>query len=239
MLADRDETDPRQASHRPRQRRLSCTGSANACARLRTSARHDAQGAWRSMRKCRSAIWRNSKSARAICSIVLLRRIARAIGLPVTQLVHEGAEPPLDLVLLTQFLERLPPDGSLEARKLVTEHFCAPSEDCAPAHRADRPARRRQVHARPPAGGTSRRALHRTRPRDRAAQRRHLERNLRHVRPGNLPPRRARGARRRVAPAPAISSSPPAAASSPNRARLNCCWPRASRSGCAPSRKNI
>jgi len=33
------------------------------------------------------------------CSIVLLRRIARAIGLPVTQLVHEGAEPALDLVL--------------------------------------------------------------------------------------------------------------------------------------------
>ncbi len=62
-------------------------------------------------------------------SIVLLRRIARAIGLPVTQLVHEGAEPPLDLVLLTQFLERLPPERLLEARKLVTEHFSSPSED--------------------------------------------------------------------------------------------------------------
>ena len=63
------------------------------------------------------------------CSIVLLRRIARAIGLPVTQLVHDGAEPPLDLVLLTQFLERLPPDMLVEARKLVTEHFSSPSED--------------------------------------------------------------------------------------------------------------
>ena len=63
------------------------------------------------------------------CSIVLLRRIARAIGLPVTQLVHEGAEPPLDLVLLTQFLERLPPDTLVEARKLVTEHFSSSSED--------------------------------------------------------------------------------------------------------------
>ncbi|HEX5210199.1 MAG TPA: helix-turn-helix transcriptional regulator [Pseudolabrys sp.] len=62
-------------------------------------------------------------------SIVLLRRIARAIGLPVTQLVHEGAEPPLDLVLLTQFLERLQPEGLAEARKLVTEHFSAPAED--------------------------------------------------------------------------------------------------------------
>jgi XRE family transcriptional regulator, aerobic/anaerobic benzoate catabolism transcriptional regulator len=63
------------------------------------------------------------------CSIVLLRRIARAIGLPVTQLVHDGAEPPLDLVLLTQFLERLPPEMLVEARKLVTEHFSSPSED--------------------------------------------------------------------------------------------------------------
>src|ERR1039458_8679354 len=63
------------------------------------------------------------------CSIVLLRRIARAIGLPVTQLAHDGAEPPLDLVLLTQFLERLAPDMLVEARKLVTEHFSSPSED--------------------------------------------------------------------------------------------------------------
>jgi XRE family aerobic/anaerobic benzoate catabolism transcriptional regulator len=63
------------------------------------------------------------------CSIVLLRRIARAIGLPVTQLVHEGDEPALDLVLLTQFLERLSPDMLVEARKLVTEHFSSPSED--------------------------------------------------------------------------------------------------------------
>jgi XRE family transcriptional regulator, aerobic/anaerobic benzoate catabolism transcriptional regulator len=63
------------------------------------------------------------------CSIVLLRRIARAIGLPVTQLLHEGAEPALDLVLLSQFLERLSPEMLVEARKLVTEHFSSPSED--------------------------------------------------------------------------------------------------------------
>jgi XRE family aerobic/anaerobic benzoate catabolism transcriptional regulator len=63
------------------------------------------------------------------CSIVLLRRIARAIGLPVTQLVHEGDDPPLDLVLLSQFIERLPPDMLVEARKLMTEHFSSPPED--------------------------------------------------------------------------------------------------------------
>ena len=63
------------------------------------------------------------------CSIVLLRRIARAIGLPVTQLVHEGAEPPLDMVLLSQFLERLSPPALSEARDLLLRHFGEPSED--------------------------------------------------------------------------------------------------------------
>ncbi len=63
------------------------------------------------------------------CSIVLLRRIARAIGLPVTQLVQEAADPPLDLVLLLQFLERLSPPALGEARELLTRHFGDPSED--------------------------------------------------------------------------------------------------------------
>lgn len=63
------------------------------------------------------------------CSIVLLRRIARAIGLPVTQLVQDGAEPTLDLVLLTQFLERLSPSELAQARSLLSRNFSPPSED--------------------------------------------------------------------------------------------------------------
>ncbi len=62
-------------------------------------------------------------------SIVLLRRISRALGLPVTQLVNEGAEPALDLVLLTQFLERLPPKVLGDARELLLRHFSEPSDD--------------------------------------------------------------------------------------------------------------
>jgi XRE family aerobic/anaerobic benzoate catabolism transcriptional regulator len=62
-------------------------------------------------------------------SIVLLRRIARAIGLPVTQLVNEGAEPALDFVLLSQFLERLSPPALAEARDLLLKHFAEPSND--------------------------------------------------------------------------------------------------------------
>lgn len=62
-------------------------------------------------------------------SIVLLRRLSRAIGLPVTQLVTEGAEPALDLVLLTQFLERLPPKALSDARELLLRQFGEPSDD--------------------------------------------------------------------------------------------------------------
>jgi XRE family aerobic/anaerobic benzoate catabolism transcriptional regulator len=63
------------------------------------------------------------------CSIVLLRRIARAIGLPVTQLVHEGADPALDLVLLIQFLERLPTADLARAREQLLSMFSGSSQD--------------------------------------------------------------------------------------------------------------
>lgn len=62
-------------------------------------------------------------------SIILLRRIARAIGLPVTQLVQEGADPALDMVLLSQFLERLPPSALAEARNMLLKSFSTPSEE--------------------------------------------------------------------------------------------------------------
>jgi XRE family transcriptional regulator, aerobic/anaerobic benzoate catabolism transcriptional regulator len=62
-------------------------------------------------------------------SIILLRRIARAMGLRITQLVHEGAEPALELVLLSQFLERLPPPTLAEARDLLLKRFSKPLED--------------------------------------------------------------------------------------------------------------
>ena len=62
-------------------------------------------------------------------SIVLLRRIARAMGMPVTQLVNESADPPLEAVLLAQFLERLSPPALKEARELLLRQFGEPSAD--------------------------------------------------------------------------------------------------------------
>jgi len=61
-------------------------------------------------------------------SIVLLRRVARAIGTPVTALVGEAPEPSIELQLLIQHLERLPPEMLAEARKLVTERFRTPGD---------------------------------------------------------------------------------------------------------------
>jgi XRE family transcriptional regulator, aerobic/anaerobic benzoate catabolism transcriptional regulator len=69
------------------------------------------------------------ETGRGNCSIVLLRRIARAIGLPVTQLVQEGAEPPLDRALLSQFLDRLAPAALTQARELLLKHFGEPTEE--------------------------------------------------------------------------------------------------------------
>jgi XRE family aerobic/anaerobic benzoate catabolism transcriptional regulator len=69
------------------------------------------------------------ETGRGNCSIVLLRRIARAIGLPVTHLVQEGTEPPLDRALLSQFLDRLAPEALSDAREVLLRHFGEPTED--------------------------------------------------------------------------------------------------------------
>jgi XRE family aerobic/anaerobic benzoate catabolism transcriptional regulator len=62
-------------------------------------------------------------------SIVLLRRIARAMGTQLSQLVSEQSDPPLDAVLFSQFIERLPPQAAKEARELVLRHFGAAHAD--------------------------------------------------------------------------------------------------------------
>jgi len=56
-------------------------------------------------------------------SILLLRDIARALDVPLKALVYDGAEPPIDLVHITEFLRRLPADDLAQARSLLVEHF--------------------------------------------------------------------------------------------------------------------
>lgn len=54
-------------------------------------------------------------------SIILLRQLAHAMGVPLTDLVREGAERPVELTLLLQFLERLPPKDLARARQVLTD----------------------------------------------------------------------------------------------------------------------
>jgi len=63
------------------------------------------------------------ESGEGNCSIVLLRRIAQALGIEVPQLVSERPDPSLDTILFSQLIERLPASALKEARELVLRHF--------------------------------------------------------------------------------------------------------------------
>jgi len=61
-------------------------------------------------------------------SIVLLRQVAQAMGLPLADLVREGPEHPVEFTLLVQSLARLDPRELAEARKLLASSFGAAVE---------------------------------------------------------------------------------------------------------------
>jgi XRE family aerobic/anaerobic benzoate catabolism transcriptional regulator len=63
------------------------------------------------------------------CSIVLLRRIAKAMSVPVAELVDDRPEREVEQVLLEQFLERLSATERAEARDVLLSHFGGPSNE--------------------------------------------------------------------------------------------------------------
>jgi XRE family transcriptional regulator, aerobic/anaerobic benzoate catabolism transcriptional regulator len=65
------------------------------------------------------------ESGQGNISIVLLRQIAYAMGLPVADLVREEPDRPVELTLLIQTLSRLQPQELSQARKLLTDTFGA------------------------------------------------------------------------------------------------------------------
>jgi XRE family aerobic/anaerobic benzoate catabolism transcriptional regulator len=58
-------------------------------------------------------------------SIVLLRRIACALGLPIEDLVYDRPDRPVEAALVAQLLERLPAESIEEARQLLQRRFGA------------------------------------------------------------------------------------------------------------------
>ena len=63
------------------------------------------------------------EAGRGNISIALLRQVAQAMGLPLADLVREGAAQPVELTLLLQRLERLSPREMGEAGQLLSRHF--------------------------------------------------------------------------------------------------------------------
>jgi XRE family aerobic/anaerobic benzoate catabolism transcriptional regulator len=68
------------------------------------------------------------ESGRGNISIALLRQVAAAMGLPLTDLVRDGADRPVELTLLMQRLERLTSEELVEANRLLAERFGASSD---------------------------------------------------------------------------------------------------------------
>jgi XRE family aerobic/anaerobic benzoate catabolism transcriptional regulator len=60
------------------------------------------------------------------CSIVLLRRIARALNLPIEELVYDRPDRSVEIVLVAQLLGRLSPLALEEARDLLLRRFASP-----------------------------------------------------------------------------------------------------------------
>ncbi len=69
-------------------------------------------------------------------SITLLRQVAAAMDLPVTELVREGPDRPVEATLMNQLLERLNQEELVKAHRLLAEHF----GEAADGHRASRVA---------------------------------------------------------------------------------------------------
>ena len=63
------------------------------------------------------------EAGRGNVSILLLRQIAEAMNTPLAELVREGPEPPVELSLLLQQLQRLAPEQLSEARGALARRF--------------------------------------------------------------------------------------------------------------------
>ena len=123
-------------------------------------------------------------------SVLLLRNVARALDLPLTELIdgseHPGraaADPPVP---------RAPAGASAGRRRLPADARLRPRGiDAQEAHRARRPARRGQDDAGQRPRGRTGGAVRRARPRDRARGRDQPLRSVPALRAGGLPAHRA------------------------------------------------
>ena len=67
------------------------------------------------------------EAGRGNISVLLLRRVARALSVPLAEIIDDRPERPLEATLLNQLLERLPLEDWKAARELLLERFGPPS----------------------------------------------------------------------------------------------------------------
>ncbi len=63
------------------------------------------------------------------CSIILLRRIAQALNVPVAQLIDDRPDRSIENLLMRQLLDRLSPTQVAEAREILLSRFGGPSSE--------------------------------------------------------------------------------------------------------------
>lgn len=68
------------------------------------------------------------ESGQGNISILLLRDVSRALDIRLESLMLEGAEPPVDLVHMTEFLRQLSASDLKSARQLLVQHFSGMDE---------------------------------------------------------------------------------------------------------------
>jgi XRE family aerobic/anaerobic benzoate catabolism transcriptional regulator len=69
------------------------------------------------------------ESGQGNSSILVLRQIAQALGLPLAELLRDESERSVELVLTQQFLKRLPPEKLAELRAQLLQDFGAAAAD--------------------------------------------------------------------------------------------------------------
>ena len=92
------------------------------------------------------------ESGKGNVSIVLLRRVSNAMGAHLEDLIPAG-EPAPDWPVIRDLLRKATPNQIAQAKDVLAGHGAvgaAATSFCR--HRPDRPARRRQIHARQDAG---------------------------------------------------------------------------------------
>ena len=178
------------------------------------------------------------ESGRGNFSIVLMRRLAKAIDVPVAELVSDEAPRPVEYKLLVERIGRLDADELTEASTILTQRF-GDRIGKSRAYRADRLARRGQDHARFDAGEAPGMGVRRDEPRDRNRSGGQRRGDFRLVGTGGVSPLRAARTGTDHQRQDAASCSRPAADWCRNPRPSSACWILFIQFGCRPRPRSI